>query len=378
MGKPVRHRKKWRIRWYDVHDVRQSEVFDDYKVAAFELRQREVVVEEIKRGLRPGPPVEKTFSQLADYWIENRASQKRSGKDDESIIRRHLRPSFGDLKIRELSVLHADRFVVERQHLDKKTVSNLLTLLLSMLNCALDLGWLEKVPRIKKPRIRIFDRDFSYLRSDAEIRRFLGAAEDEGQMIHALYASAVLTGAREGELAALTWGDVDFERRLITIQRSFEGPTKAEDVRYVPILDELLPILRAWRLRNPNGLLFPNQRGTMHTESARVFQEVLQRVLARGGFAKIQRKGKQRGYITFHDLRHTFASLWVTKGGDLFKLQKILGHKTVQMTMRYAHLVPSAFEADWGRLSGVVQRGDVVQLQLPAPGRTEKSVAVQK
>lgn len=50
-------------------------------------------------------------------------------------------------------------------------------------------------------------------------------------------------------------------------------------------------------------------------------------------------------------LRHTFASHWVMTGGDLFKLQKILGHATVQMTMRYSHLVPSAFEADYGRLS---------------------------
>ncbi len=252
MGRPIRHRQKWRIRWLDEHGARQSEVHDDYKAAASALRQHEVLVDEIRRGVRPGPPVEKTFDQLADYWIENRASQKRSGKDDESIIRRHLRPSFGPLKLRELNVAHADRFVTDRSHLDKKTVSNLLTLLLAMLNCALDLEWLEKVPRIKKPRVRIFERDFCYLRTDSEIRRFLAAAEEEGQMVHALYATAMLTGAREGELAALTWGDVDFERRLITIQRSFEGPTKANDVRYVPVLDELLPILRAWRLRNPN------------------------------------------------------------------------------------------------------------------------------
>ena len=56
--------------------------------------------------------------------------------------------------------------------------------------------------------------------------------------------------------------------------------------------------------------------------------------------------------MRFHDLRHTFASQWVLKGGDLFKLQKILGHQSVQMTMRYAHLAPDAFREDYQRLNG--------------------------
>jgi hypothetical protein len=68
--------------------------------------------------------------------------------------------------------------------------------------------------------------------------------------------------------------------------------------------------------------------------------------------------------LTFHDLRHTFASHWVMKGGDLFKLQKILGHKTVQMTMRYAHLQPGVFAEDRGRFADLASPvgGTVVEL----------------
>ncbi|MBV9949395.1 MAG: hypothetical protein JOZ69_21310, partial [Myxococcales bacterium] len=77
------------------------------------------------------------------------------------------------------------------------------------------------------------------------------------------------------------WPDVDLERRLITVQRSFDGPTKSDRVRYVPILDPLLPVLRASRLRHPGRLVFTNQAGTMLQPSARVFQEVLHRVLGR-------------------------------------------------------------------------------------------------
>ena len=144
---------------------------------------------------------------------------------------------------------HVDAFVATRAKLDPKTVHNLLTLLISVLNAAVDLGWLAKVPRIKKPKIRMFSADYRYLRTDEERDAFLRAAREEGEDVLTLYTTAVFTGMRAGELGGLRRDDVDFERRLITVQRSFDGPTKAGDVRYVPILNVLLSVLRAWRLR---------------------------------------------------------------------------------------------------------------------------------
>lgn len=368
MAKPVRQRDKWRVRWFDENNVRRSAVYDDYKVAQRELSRHIVEVEEIRRGVRLAP-VEKTFAELCDYWVEKKAVQKRSGSHDESIIRAHLRPSFGALQLRRVGIEHVDAFVVARQHLNKKTVHNHLTLLISMLILARELGWLERVPKIKKPRVRVFDRDFRYLRTDDEVKRFLGAARAEEDAVLALYATAVYTGLREGELAGLRWDDVDFDRRLITVQRSYDGPTKGDDVRYVPILDVLLPVLRAWRLRNPLRVVFPSQSGEALTPSARVFQEVLKRVLARADFPKVERRGSLRPYIVFHDLRHTFASHWMMKGGDLFRLQKILGHKSIAMTQRYAHLAPAMFKDDHARFGAAVPRSDAEVLPLTGARR---------
>jgi integrase len=263
-------------------------------------------------------------------------------------------------------VERVDEFVVARAQLDKKTIANLLTLLISMLNAAVELGWLRVAPRIRKPRVPMFSRDFQFLRSEEEIRRFLDAADVEGAAVYALYATAVYTGMREGELAALAWDDVSFERRLVVVQRSFDGPTKAEDVRYVPILDPLLPILRDWRLRCPGQLVFPNRDGRMHQPSARVFQEVLHRVLERGEFPRVKRGAKTKPYITFHGLRHSFASNWMMRGGDLYKLQKILGHKSIQMTERYSHLAPEAFASDYGRLGTRAPNRSAPVIELPA------------
>jgi integrase len=354
VAKPTKHGTKWRIRWLDDRGQRQSAVFDDYKRAQTELRQRQVEAEEIRRGVRNAPPPEKTFGDLCDYWIENRAPRKRSQKDDESIIRKHLRPAFGTLKLRDFGVEEVDSYVtlkIDDEELSDKTVSNHVTLLGTMLRAAASfrVPWILHVPRFKKPRVALFATDYQWLRTDEEIRRFLDAARAEDEHVFVFYAVAIFTGMRAGEIAALEWPDVNVERRLIAVQRSFDGPTKSGRVRHVPILDPLLPLLRAWRLKHPGRLVFTNTAGIMFAPSARIFQEVLHRVLEAGEFPSVRRSGRERPYVRFHDLRHTFASQWVVKGGDLFKLQKILGHQSVQMTMRYAHLAPDAFRDDYGR-----------------------------
>ena len=350
MSKPTKHYGGWRIRWTDEQGVRRSAVYPDKKQATLELQRRKLEVEERRRGLRAAEIAPKTFAAIADYWEKNRAPQKRSSKDDLSILKQ-LRAAFGDLSLAEPAAwLPAiDKYAASRSHLNKKTVANHLTLLGSLLRLAVELEWMPRLPQFRKPKVRLMSQDFSFLRTDEEISRFLRAAREKGEQVYVLYATAIFTGARAGELAGLRWDDIDFERRLITIQRSYDGPTKAEDCRYVPLVDRLLPILRAWRLRHPGRLVFTNRDGKMLQPSSRIFQETLHEVLEAAGFEKIERNGKLRPYIRFHDLRHTFASHWTMRGGDLYKLQRVLGHKSAQMTLRYSHLLPSAFQEDFGR-----------------------------
>ena len=212
-----------------------------------------------------------------------------------------------------------------------------------------------------------------WLRTEDEIRQFFSAAKEEDDnrlyykeadrfptvKVFPMYATAVYTGMRAGELAALRWADINFDRRLITVQRSFNNPTKSGDVRHVPILDVLLPILKAWKLESGGkGLAFPNAAGEMWDQRGRVFAEFFRRVLTRSGLGP--------KYINFHALRHTFASHWVMNGGDLFRLQKILGHHDATMTQRYAHLSPAAYESDWGRFGTpeAEKEGEVIELKV--------------
>jgi integrase len=352
MAKPIKHGSKWRVRWMDEAGVRRSAVFDTYKEAELASARVQLEVDETRRGLRPPADTQNvTFDELGDRWMEFRAAHKRSSRSDRSILDRHLRPTFGKKKLPEVTVAEIDAFKSKLlRKVKPKTVHNILTLLVAMLNYAVDLGWLAKPPRVRKPKIVLNPHEFRYLRTENEIRRFLRAARQEGEDVFVLYATAIYTGMRAGELAGLKWSCVSFERRLITVQASYDGPTKAGDVRYVPLLDPLLPVLREWRLKVQGDLVFPNEAGNMHSSSARAFQEVLHRVLDRAGFPDVlSMSGESQRYITFHGLRHTFASQWMMSGGDIFKLQRIGGWKSFEMVQRYAHLAPHAFAEDWGR-----------------------------
>lgn len=378
MAKPVRHGDKWRIRWFDATGNRRSAVFDDYKRAQLELGRRLAEVDDVKKGVRDADPEDKTGNDLFDYWEEKRAPRKRSKKDDLSIIRKHLRPFFGAKRLRDIGVEEGDDYVnlkIDEQGLSEKYVHNHLTLLGTMLRAAAGfrVPWLHKVPKFNKPRLSLFSTDYAWLRTDDEVARFLRAARAEGEMVFMVYATAVYTGMRAGEIAALEWPDIDLDRRLITVHRSFYGPTKSGRVRHVPILDPLLPLLKAWRLRHPGRLVFSNIAGGMLAPSARIYQEVLHRVLEAAGLRKVQRAGKERPYVTFHGLRHTFASHWVMKGGDIFKLQKILGHASITMTQRYAHLAPEAFVSDYARLGGGLTLDGATVIELPV--RTDGAAA---
>ncbi len=350
-ARPVAFRGKWRIRWFDHEGARQSAVLESYADAERELRRHQVEADDVRAGLRRPSPVDHTFAELADYWEKHRATVKRSEKDDLSILRKHLRPAFGVLRLRDITTQALDEYKQERSALSPKTVSNQLTLLATMLKLAVEeLGWLHSAPLVRKPKHDPDEElDPPWLKTQADIDRLLDAARAEvdpelplTEVPLVLYTAAVYTGVRAGELAGLRWADVDLERRTVNVRRSYDGKTKTRaSRRHVPIVDVLLPVLRSWKLRCPvtdGDLVFPNQRGGMQEGSARVFQEVLYRCLDRAKFERPPEGSRNVHAIHFHSLRHTFACHWRLNGGALDDLIRVLGHTSRAMTEHYANV----------------------------------------
>lgn len=360
-AKPTKLRNgHWRVRWLDEQGHRQSAVFPSHKEAERELHRRKAEVEEIRRGMRKRVVDDHTFNELFDEWLSNRAGEKRSGDDDRSMIRRHLRPAFGSMRLRDFESKHALDYNRAKAHLSPQTRRHHLGLLSTMLDRAVKVhGWLHQRPLIEKPPQQALhdDEDRPWLRTEAEIARFLEAARVEGEMIHALYATALLTGMRAGELAGLRWGDVSFETQTVHVRRSYSGRTKTRSSRrHVPLQNQLALTLKTWKLRCPvteGDLVFPNEAGRMLERASRVFQETLHRVLDHAGFKRPERKARSGVHVIhFHSLRHTFACWWRLRGGSMERLQKALGHTTKEMTEHYAHLGPFAFPSDLALFDG--------------------------
>ncbi|MDH5497629.1 MAG: site-specific integrase, partial [Nitrospira sp.] len=138
---------------------------------------------------------------------------------------------------------------------------------------------------------------------------------------------ALNTGMRMGEILALTWAGVDLFRRTVTVFRSKNG-----ERRTIPINSIVLDVLKrkhAARSRITD-VVFHSQAGTVLDGS-----NIRRGLNAALKVAKIQD-------FHFHDLRHTFATRIVQAGVDLYKVQRLLGHKSPIMTQRYAHHYPES------------------------------------
>ncbi|MCC6898744.1 MAG: hypothetical protein IT377_07200 [Polyangiaceae bacterium] len=132
MAKPVRHGDKWRIGWSDARGQRQSAVFDEFRTAQIELARHQAEAADIRRGRLAQLDPDKTCNELFDYWLDKRALHKRSQKDDVSIIRAHLRPFFGKMRVMDVGTEDADDYINEKDELSPKTIANHVTLLKTM------------------------------------------------------------------------------------------------------------------------------------------------------------------------------------------------------------------------------------------------------
>jgi len=349
----------YRIRWYDEYGVRKSTTLDTYAEAKQFLSRKELEVEIERKRIKLGLPPKRTFKALCDDY-EATAQPLKKDRASTVVFVGLLGYIDGEMTLEYLQE-HiqeiSDGYQKHKrdQGLSQKTIVNHLTQLSILLNYAFKKKWLDKRTSVPKPKIRLIAEDFCYLKNNEEIKQFLNAAkeEEESDFIYTLYAFAVFTGARQGEICGLTWNKIDFEKRLITIDRSHQGTTKAGEVHYVPILDALLPILDKWKeinKENLTGYVFKSPRSENPlVHGSRYFKEIFHRVLKRAKFPESNRS-RSKYYICFHDLRHTFASLWVGNGGDIYKLSKILGHQNITMTQRYSHLSPDKFKEDHSRI----------------------------
>jgi integrase len=162
---------------------------------------------------------------------------------------------------------------------------------------------------------------------------------------------ALKTGLRVGELLALHWQDVDLVAGHLIVRRTLwngqEGPPKGGRNRKVSLSDLALAALKAHRhLRGPYVLC--DEAGKRLARS--IVKDVVPSTCAR---AKLSKR------VTTHGLRHTFASHLVMRGASLKAVQELLGHESIEMTLRYSHLTPDVKRDAVRLLDRTEELGDI-------------------
>ena len=280
-----------------------------------------------------------TFDEWAETWFEDYVSMKKysTAVSYESLFRVHIHPEFGGSTLADIKPQNVMKFIRKMKTKKKsdKTVNNALAVLKSMFRDAyanehVPTNIMTKVKALKVPAPA-----FQYY-TEKQSNAFLVTCRKMEPGFYPLALTFFSTGMRFGEVGALTWDQLDFVRDVIVVDRAVYlgrvDTPKGGEPRDVPMHPELKKVLLSYRqLRHiKTDLVFPG-RLKNHIQDHE-YLGALHRVRRHVGLPR----------ITFHCMRHSYASQLVIRGVSLYIVQKLLGHKHIETTMRYAHLSPEA------------------------------------
>jgi integrase len=273
-----------------------------------------------------------TFKKLWEFYLEGKGNYA-SRQTDSGIYNKHISPVFGDKTPSEIILLDIERFsrnLSNKKNLKPQTVKHVLALVARLAKYGQDRGICEGLSfSIKFPKL---DNQKTEDLTPDQLSRLLQAIdEDTNIIIVNLMKMALLTGMRRSELFKLRWEDVDFTRRFILIREPKGGKSQK-----IPLNSSTEKLLLSYKGKSPypeSDFVFPGRSGNQRVDC----KNVLRRIRDRAQLPK--------DFRPLHGLRHVYASMLASSGKvDLYTLQKLLTHKSPQMTQRYAHLRDEALK----------------------------------
>jgi integrase len=280
------------------------------------------ILEQLPRlvGFRAGPK-SKRFEELTDEFLTYLRTYTRDRRTMPSNVR-ILKRALGGRRIDEIGAKEIHEFIAGRlgSGLGKPTINRNRSALSRFFTWAIEQGYHPGPNPVRLVRkFRESPGRMRYLTNEEYSKLLLVSAHH----LKPIILAAVHTGGRLGEILGLTWGDIDLEHGILYFRAD---KTKSGKERQIPMTEDLKECLRSLRPGQQHDLVFEY--------NGRPLKAV------RTAFESARLKAGLGNDVVFHSLRHTFASWYMQNGGDLYRLQKYLGHSTSSMTQRYAHLSP--------------------------------------
>lgn len=284
--------------------------------------------EELPRQKKKAPFLDDVWAKY-ETWAEG---NKKSAQDDVSRYTFHIRGRFGNTRMDSISPFHLERMKVEllKEGLAPATVKHCLVLIRQVYNRAMAWGLYQggnpvkgvKMPSVQNQRTRFLSAE--------EASQLLGRLKAmRTPHLHDMALLSLCTGMRAGEIFNLRGYDLDFQNDIIQIT-----DPKNKVTRHAYMTVAVKKMLQGRTPEKPEGLVFPDRNGNKIAMVSRRFGMAVDAL----GFNEGITDRRQR--VTFHTLRHTFASWLAIQGESIITLKEMLGHRSTAMTERYAHLVP--------------------------------------
>ncbi|MFO7760535.1 MAG: tyrosine-type recombinase/integrase [Thermodesulfobacteriota bacterium] len=276
---------------------------------------------------------------LADFWPDYMNGQHKSERSlisERSHYENWLTPILGSLPLKDIKPFHLEK--VKKKMLDAgkspRTVQYAFATFRQVWNAARLKDIVTEESPSKKVRLPKFDNKRLRFLTREEADRLLAELKTKSQRVYNISLLSLHTGMRAGEIFNLTWGDVSLDNETLTIRDSKSGKT-----RYVYLTRKTKSMLAGlYQGQGPSDLVFKNDRGGKITEISNTFERAANDIGLNNGVTDARQK------VTFHTLRHTFASWLVQSGTDLYTVKELLGHHSIQLTERYSHLRPDGLK----------------------------------
>jgi integrase len=265
-------------------------------------------------------------SFVRDRYLPYAKERLRSYRDHESFFRVRLEGLWGGRRIDEVMPHHVVELQdgLRREGLSNGTINRYTAFVRRVFNVAIQWQVLEGRNPAQHAEMRREQHRETYL-SGEQLKALFAALDQEPNRVAAgVIALLAATGARRGEALAAKWEHIDIERRLWTVPISKSGRR-----RHIPLSKAALLILQRLPIQSDSDWVFP---GASPDKPVGCVRKAWTRVKAIAGLPEDLR---------IHDLRHTFASMVVSRGRTIHEVGALLGHSNLSMTQRYAHLAPA-------------------------------------